>query len=91
MDKTRIHFVCIVLMVFAVNQNPAAQDRITGKPFATRSEVIARKMAWQQVIRKSPRVSSRQSASNSPQVVVFNSAGAKVLSMDPNLSSHTDW
>ena len=42
MDKSWIYFVCIVLMVFAVNQNAAAQDRITGKPFATRSEVIAR-------------------------------------------------
>jgi hypothetical protein len=41
MDKTRIHFVRIFLMVFAVNQNVAAQDRITGKPFVIRSEIIA--------------------------------------------------
>jgi len=41
MDKVRIYRVLVVLMVFSVVQEVTAQDRITGKPFATRSEVIA--------------------------------------------------
>ncbi len=41
-NKIQIYSNCIVLLVFSVNQMVTAQERITGKSFATCSEVIAR-------------------------------------------------